>query len=326
LTVRFNMPRVSAFDLNGDPRSGAKLYFYEPSTTTEKAVYSDSGLTTVISQPVTASSSGLWATIFMQASTYRVILKDSAGTTIWDEDNYDPGLGAGFGVSSTVAVAQGGTGATTAAAARTNLGAASSATLTSVQDTVTEHETFIDSARNVSVTTRAGLLAKEDTVSTSLLATSFGVITKQRLKDTTAAASTTTTTTPAYDTSTPQIGEGTEIFSQAITPTSSSSVIKIRAFLDMETSAASGQATAAIFKNSDADALAAASSQAFGAGANPFQLYLEYEESAASTAARTYSLRVGTNSGTLRINGSGGTGTLNSKRVSFLEVTEELTV
>jgi hypothetical protein len=318
------MPRVSAFDLNGDPRSGAKLYFYEPSTTTEKAVYSDSGLTTVISQPVTASSAGLWATIYMQASTYRVILKDSSGTTIWDEDNYDPGLGAGFGVSSTVAIEQGGTGSTTKAAARAALEVASSATVTAIQDTVTEHETFIDSARNVSVTTRAGLLAKEDSVTKALLASSFGLITVQESRDDTPNASTTTTTTPAWDTSIPQVGEGTQIFSAAITPTSSSNVLEIHAHLQIEITSAT--AVAALFKDSDADALAASAGTVYGAGVNPVEINIYYRVSAGSTAARTYSVRLGVSAGTARVNASGGTGTLGGVMASFLSVKEIQTV
>ncbi len=132
------MPRASAFDADGDPRSGAKLYFYEPSTLTAKAVYSDASLTTPITQPVTATSAGLWATIYMQASTYRVILKDANDVTIWDEDNYDPGLGAGFGVTSVVGIGQGGTGADNASAARANLGVPSSAAVTAAQDDITE--------------------------------------------------------------------------------------------------------------------------------------------------------------------------------------------
>lgn len=137
------MPRASAFDANGAPRSGSKLYFYEPTTTTPKQVYSNSTLSTVISQPVVATSAGLWPAIFMQSSTYRVILKDADDVTIWDEDNYDPGLGAGFGVSSVVGIAQGGTGADNAASARSNIGAASSASLSTVQDSVTALQTAV---------------------------------------------------------------------------------------------------------------------------------------------------------------------------------------
>ena len=52
----FAMPRARALDSNVNAMSGAKLYFYSPGTSTEKAVYSDSGLTTPIAQPVTADS------------------------------------------------------------------------------------------------------------------------------------------------------------------------------------------------------------------------------------------------------------------------------
>lgn len=327
MTSQLQSPWLTFYDSDGEPLVGAKIRIYEPGTLTPLDAFDDEGATVsdAVSQPFVTNAAGRIPRYFV-TQKYRMTVHTSADVLVDDVDDQDPGLPSGFGVSATVQIAQGGTGATNAAAARANLDVPSGATVTALQDTVTEHETFIDSARNVGVPTRAGLLAPEDEVTTDLLVSGFGVIVKQRLKDTTAAASTTTVNTPAYDTSIPQIGEGTEIFSQAITPTSSSSTIRIRLFLDMESSAANGAAHAAIFKNSDANALAAAASQHFGSGANALQVYLEYEESAASTAARTYSARVGTSAGTLRINGSGGTGTFGGVRVSFLEVSEELTV
>lgn len=325
MTAQLQSPWIYLADSDGEPLVGAKVRVYEPETTTPLDVFSDPEATTAVTQPIVADAAGRITRYYVEQS-YKMTVHTSADVLVATLDNQDPGLPSGFGVSATVAVTQGGTGATNAAAARTNLGAASSASLTSVQDTITEHETFIDSARNVSTPTRAGLLAPEDSITTALLASGFGVITKQRLKDTSAAASTTSTATPALDTSIPQISEGTEIFSQAITPTSASSRIIIRALLDCESSTANGGGVMALFKNSDASALCATSSQTYGSGGNSFNMFLEYEESAASTAARTYSLRAGATAGTLRINASGGSGTLGGVRLSFLEVIEELTV
>ena len=323
MTVRFKSPREAAFDANGNPRSGAKLYFYEPTTTTPKDVYSDAGLTTPILQPVTASSAGLWATIYMDPSLYRVICKDSAGTTIYDEDNYDPGLAAGFGSTSTVGVAQGGTGATNAASARANLGAASSDALTIAQNTITDLDTKVDTGLNVSDPTRFGLLAKEDSVTRALMAAGTGDFRIQRVKHTTVVDSTITTTTPAFDTSKPQISEGDQIFTKAFTPLSASSTIRIRLFITGDKTTNNGDFVYALFKDSGADAVAAdtiyLSSQPHG-----FQCILDYEEASGSTASRTYSARAGVDNGTFTINGSNAT--LGGLRVSYLLIEEWVTI
>ena len=322
MTVRFKSPREAAFDANGNPRSGAKLYFYEPTTTTPKDVYSDAGLTTPILQPVTASSAGLWATIYMDPSLYRVICKDSAGTTIYDEDNYDPGLAAGFGSTSTVGVAQGGTGATNAAAALSNLGAASSATVTSIQDTVTSLDTKVDSGLNVSDPTRFGLLAPEDTVTRDLLDAGFGLICIQRVLHQTVVDSTITTTTPALDTSKPQITEGDQVFTKSFTPLSGSSTIRVRSRLTGDQASNNAIITMGLFKDSGADAVAADAFSADSLG--PADGVLEYEIASGSTVARTYSLRAGVSAGTFNVNG--GTGTLGGIRKSYLLIEEWVTI
>jgi hypothetical protein len=322
LTVRFNMPRPSAFDANGNPRSGAKLYFYEPTTLTPKDVYSDSGLTTPISQPVTATSAGLWATIFCQASLYRVILKDSNDVTIWDEDNYDPGLAAGFGVSSVVGVAQGGTGAANAASARANLGAASSEGQTLLQNDVTELDTLVETGLH-SDGDRFGLLAKEDTVTRALMAAGTGQFLIQRVKHETVSDSTISTTTPAYDTSVPQLSEGDQVFTYAFTPLSASSSIRISVHVTGDGSASS-HLVLALFKNSDANAIAADGFY-ISNNAVPLQGQLYFEEASGSTSARTYSIRAGVSNGTITINGS--TGSFGgSIRKSYLLIEEWVTV
>lgn len=317
------MPRPSAFDANGIPRSGAKLYFYEPTTTTPKDVYSDAGLTTPIVQPVTATSAGLWQTIYMAASTYRVILKDSSNVTIWDEDNYDPGLAAGFGVSSTVAVAQGGTGATNAASARANLGAASNEAVTTIQNTQSQHTTLINTGLHTDGD-RFGALAAEDEVTRSLMAAGTGQFLIQRVMHETVVDSTISTATPAYDTSIPQISEGDQVFTYAFTPLSASSQIRIRVYITGDHSNASGgYIVTALFKNSDAGAVAA---DAFYIGNNNFPISGEiiFQESSGSTSPRTYSVRAGSSNATFTVNGS--TGSLGGVRKSFLLIEEWVTV
>jgi hypothetical protein len=84
---RFPLPRQDCFDTNGNPRAGAKLYFYTTGTTTPLTTYSNSGLTVANSNPVVADSAGLFGEIFLnQASVYKVVLKTSADITVWTAD------------------------------------------------------------------------------------------------------------------------------------------------------------------------------------------------------------------------------------------------
>jgi hypothetical protein len=130
---------------SGLPYSGARLYFYSPGTTTPLNVYSDSALTTPIIQPVSADSKGQWVQIYMQPIPYRVQIKTSADVLIADYDNVDEGPGNTSGIT---AVASGGTGASTASGARTNLGLGALAVLNTVS-TSTIDDSSITSAKIV---------------------------------------------------------------------------------------------------------------------------------------------------------------------------------
>lgn len=106
---------------------------------------------------------------------------------------------------------------------------------------------------------------------------------------------------PADDTL-PQNTEGTEIVTVSITPTSATSVIEVE-FCGFAAAAGSVLCIAALFRDSDADALQAAAATA-GSANLPNSLPLLYREAAGSTAARTYKIRAGTSSGTGRMNGT----------------------
>mgnify|MGYP001435631662 CR=1 FL=1 len=141
MASNFQQPKAQAFDSNGDPLAGAKLYFYDTGTTTPRAVYSDDGLSVAISQPVVADSAGRFAQIFVQTGTYRVKLFTSADVLVYDEDDIDPSLSTAAGA---LAVASGGTGATTAAGARTNLGAYASTAGAALELRVDDVEALLD--------------------------------------------------------------------------------------------------------------------------------------------------------------------------------------
>ena len=100
-TSRFFMPRASAFDGNGDPISGAKLYFYDAGTSTPRATYSDSALSIANTNPVEADSAGRFPDIFLTPSVaYKVAFTDAADAPIWTADPYQPEEAASTPVAS----------------------------------------------------------------------------------------------------------------------------------------------------------------------------------------------------------------------------------
>lgn len=170
MASNFQEPRAQVSDTNGKPMAGAKLYFYDTGTTTPRAVYSDDALTIAISQPVVADSAGRFAQIYVQTGTYRVKLFTSSDVLVYDEDDIDPSLSTGAGA---LAVASGGTGATTAAGARTNLGAASQVAHDAVEVRVDDIETEL-TAPTLNPTTAltfAASLTPDFTLTESLVTT-----------------------------------------------------------------------------------------------------------------------------------------------------------
>jgi len=86
MAERFNLPFESTLDANGDPLSGAKLYFYTTGTSSPINTYSNDALSSANSNPVVADSSGRFADIFLSVLTYKVVLKTSADVTVTTMD------------------------------------------------------------------------------------------------------------------------------------------------------------------------------------------------------------------------------------------------
>ncbi len=85
---RFVSPVFSAFDVNGEPVPGAKLYFYNDGTNNPKDTYSDVALTNANPNPVEADGAGRFTPdIFLQNSAYRVKLTDADDVQIWQYDD-----------------------------------------------------------------------------------------------------------------------------------------------------------------------------------------------------------------------------------------------
>lgn len=129
-----------------------------------------------------------------------------------------------------------------------------------------------------------------------------------------------TTTIPADDTL-PQSSEGHEVLTRAITPESASSELLIEANLKIVLSGTQF-VTVALFKDSDADALA--TTLISGASGDTHNAVLWHKEAAGSTSARTYKIRVGPNTGTAYLHGGGGGRALGGSLVSSLKVSEIL--
>jgi hypothetical protein len=135
-------------DLNGNPHVGAKLYVCAAGTTTLSSIFSNEALSTPASNPLTSDSAGNFDRFYIAAGTYKLRAEQSnstaigTGTLIREEDNIDTGLSAGSGA---LPIASGGTGGTTAAAARSNLGAAASSDVTALSTQVTNLSTLVQS-------------------------------------------------------------------------------------------------------------------------------------------------------------------------------------
>jgi len=86
-------PKFAVEDANGDPLSGGLVYTYECGTMTPKTTYSDRALGSANANPVVLDSRGE-AGIY-QSGCLKIILKDSAGTTIYTVDNF-AGVGESF--------------------------------------------------------------------------------------------------------------------------------------------------------------------------------------------------------------------------------------
>lgn len=75
-----------AFDSNGDPLNGGKLYTYEAGTSTPKATYTNAGGAVSNANPVILDASG-YANVWLGTGGYKFILKDSADNTLWTIDD-----------------------------------------------------------------------------------------------------------------------------------------------------------------------------------------------------------------------------------------------
>lgn len=144
----------------------------------------------------------------------------------------------------------------------------------------------------------------------------------QRVNTNYATSATGTTLIPVDDTI-PQNTEGDEYITLSITPKSSSNVLIINCLLNISTSA-SGTVNliAALFQDSTANALNAGWCTSVAAN-SPNQVHIQHIMLAGTTSATTFKIRAGGgSSGTLTINGAGGSRYLGGVLMSSLEIIE----
>jgi hypothetical protein len=138
--------------------------------------------------------------------------------------------------------------------------------------------------------------------------------------NTTVSTSTTSTTAIPADDSIPQITEGKEVMTLAITPSSASNKLLIQV-VAYGASSPDAVMTSALFQDSTANAIGAVTafqSTATGTHALQFNHYML----AGTTNATTFKVRLGVNTGTLTFNGHSGVRMLGGVASSSITITE----
>lgn len=80
------VPRVQFLDANGKPLAGGKMFFYQAGTTTPQDTFVDSLGVIKNANPVILDAGG-FATVFLAAQTYKILVQDKNGVQQWVVDN-----------------------------------------------------------------------------------------------------------------------------------------------------------------------------------------------------------------------------------------------
>ena len=132
-----------------------------------------------------------------------------------------------------------------------------------------------------------------------------------------------TTSTIPLDDTIPQITEGAEILTCAITPTSATSKLYINVVFNTCASVTGALSTIALFQDSTANALIACWGATSTANNPPPPMTLSYSMTSGTTSSTTFRVRGGMNSaGTFQINGASGARYLGGSLISSITITE----
>jgi len=136
------------------------------------------------------------------------------------------------------------------------------------------------------------------------------------------SAVTTGTAILPFDDTIPQITEGFEIMTQSITPKSTTNVLTIEATISCGSSVPASM-TAALFQDSTANALAAASTY-MATATGPINIKISHTMTAGTTSATTFRIRLGTDAaGTTTFNGVGGVRRFGGITTSNIRIIEQ---
>lgn len=271
-------------DNNGAPLVGGKIFSYLAGTLTPQATYTDATGVTPAANPIILNAAGRPVGGVWGSGVYKFILKDSLDNTIDTLDNVTAVFGAG---DMTKAVYD------PANIAQQVVGTTAVQTIT--------NKTF-------------------DT-SNSFPSTIGRIVQQVRFK--TGALATGTTLIPNDDTI-PQITEGDEYMTLAITPSSATSILRVEVLINMSSSVLA-DIIAALFQDATASALAANLQSMSAAGASGFvnQLSISYDMVAGTTSSTTFRVRAGASSAnTLTVNGFGGARKMGGVMYSSITITE----
>ena len=128
----------------------------------------------------------------------------------------------------------------------------------------------------------------------------------QTRRATTSARTNVTVSTPALDDSIPQNTEGVEILTQSVTPRSAASLMRVSAHTCGLVDGATSM-TLALYRDSVANALAAAVSTTAAGNGYALEGAIGVSEQSPGTSEVIYKLRIGKTSGNIYINGSNST-------------------
>lgn len=75
--------KTQFIDQNGAPLAGGQVFFYAPGTSNPQATYKDQALTIANTNPIQLDSRG--QAVIWGSGTYRQVVQDASGVTIWDQ-------------------------------------------------------------------------------------------------------------------------------------------------------------------------------------------------------------------------------------------------
>ena len=131
-----------------------------------------------------------------------------------------------------------------------------------------------------------------------------------------------TTSTIPLDDTIPQITEGAEILTCAITPTSATSKLYITAVFNT-TASIVALSTIALFQDSTVNALVSSWGTTSAGNSPPPAMTINYSMTSGTTSSTTFRVRGGMNSaGTFQINGGSGARYLGGSLISSITITE----